>query len=118
MGWIQTLAPSIKTAGAVAAKRFVGFTGAQVSTLGGKAIGVALMNAPVAGQSIPFLALGIGEVESGAAVAIGDDIISDSTGRAITSTNTAGHFVQGVATTATTAAGQTLEYLAMPPVKI
>ena len=116
--WIQTLAPSVKAAGPILQKRFVSFVGAQVAAVGGKAYGAALMNAPAAGQFIPVLALGIGEVESGAAVAVGDDIISDATGRAITSTNTAGQFVLGIATTATTAAGQTLEYLAMPAVKI
>jgi hypothetical protein len=116
--WIQIMAPSVKTAGAVLAKRFVGFTGAQIAAVGGKAYGSALMAATAAGQQIPVLALGLGEVESGAAVAIGDDIISDASGRAITSTSTAGQFVLGIATTATTAAGQTLEYLAMPAVKI
>lgn len=109
--WIQTLAPSVKTTGVVAVKRFVSFTGAQVAVLGGKAMGSALMGNTQIGDMIPVLALGIGEVEAGGVINIGDDIISDATGRAIVSTNTAGHWVLGTATTAATAAGQTLEYL-------
>lgn len=109
--WIQIMAPSVKTAGAILQKRFVSFAGAQVSAVGAKAYGSSLMSATAANQYIPVLTLGIGEVESGGAVAIGDDIISDATGRAITSTNTAGQWILGTATSATTAAGQTVEYL-------
>jgi hypothetical protein len=117
MTWIQTLAPSLTASGAVAVNRFVTFAGAQVSAVGGKAMGSALMAATV-GQSFPVLALGIGEVESGGAVAVGDSIISDVQGRGIVSAATAGHWILGHATKATTAAGQTLEYLATPPVQI
>ena len=116
--WIQTLAPSILSAGVVTVNRFVTFGGAQVSAEGGKAIGAALMPASGASQSIPVLALGIGEVESGGAVAVGDAIISDASGRGIVSAGTAGHWILGHATKATTGAGQILEYLATPAVQI
>jgi hypothetical protein len=109
--WIQILAPSVKTTGLIAVKRFVTFTGAQVAAVGGKAKGSALMANTNIGDMIPLLTLGIGEAEAGGPINIGDDIISDATGRAIVSTNTAGHWILGTATSAVTAAGQTVEYL-------
>lgn len=47
-------------------------------------------------------------VEAGAAVAVNALVVSDATGRAVTAATT-GHFIQGQALTAATAAGQYIE---------
>lgn len=74
------------------------------------AVGV-LQNKPSAvGQSATVQCAGISKLIAGAAVAAGDRVTADSTGRAV-ATTTAGNKVFGIALTATSAAGQIVSVL-------
>lgn len=65
-----------------------------------------LQNTPsAAGRSATVQGAGISKVRSGAAIAAGDRLTSDATGRAITTT-TAGNRVHGIALQAASAADQ------------
>lgn len=103
--------PLLLTA-AVTANRFVtpvgALAGADANTLG-----VARSDGAIAAQ-VPVDVLGTAVVEAGAAVAAGDTVKSDSTGRAITWA-TSGAKV-GLALQAATAAGQFIEVLLVPNV--
>lgn len=78
------------------------------SAAGAAAIGV-LQNKPAAGQTAEVLLLGITKAVAGAAIAAGDLLMSDSTGRVITATAAgafpATHFIIGRALNAAAAAG-------------
>lgn len=50
--------------------------------------GVAMTQATAAGQDVPVQTLGVAIVEAGAAITEGDDLMSDTSGRAITKTST------------------------------
>jgi len=71
------LAPS-----GVTAHRFVGFDDAQASVAGQKIKGVARSNAASA-ENFPIGVKGTDIVETGGVFAIGDDVISDASGRAV-----------------------------------
>jgi hypothetical protein len=92
---------SLQATGAIIKKRFVTAAGA-VAGVGVNVAGVSGDDA-VAGETFPVKARGWIIVDSGAAVAQGDDVQSDATGRAITQT-TGKH--AGRALDAATAAGQ------------
>jgi hypothetical protein len=91
----------LQATGAIIKKRFVTAAGA-VAGAGANVAGVAGDDAAV-GETFPVKARGWLIVESGAAVAQGDDVQSDATGRAIT--QAAGKHA-GRALDAATAAGQ------------
>ena len=97
---------------AVTANRFVTTAGA-VAGAGENTLGVA-RTAAAAGEKFPVDVLGTAIVESGAAVAKGDVLKSDATGRAITWA-TSGAKV-AIARQAATAAGQMIEVLLVPNV--
>ena len=78
---------------------FVLFTGtadevAQNTASGGDTDGVLQNDPSAAGQAAQIRVSGVSKVVAGAAVAIGDSVMSDTTGRAITATGT-GAFIQG-----------------------
>lgn len=78
-----TLTTSIAAAGAeLVRQRFVGFGGA-VCAAAAKALGVAAVDTAVGNQA-PVNVLGEILVEAGAAIAVGAEVESDATGRAIT----------------------------------
>ncbi len=70
----------------------------------------------------PFSAEGfagqIVKLEAGAAVAVGDDVSSDSQGRGITATATAGNVIHGKALSAASAAGEIISVLLKGPYEI
>lgn len=75
-----------------------------IDTAGEAAVGV-LQNDPDAADKAATVAVGgISKVEAGAAIAIGDAISVDASGRAVNSA-TAGHVIHGYARTAGSAAG-------------
>ena len=71
-------------AAAILANRCVGFDDAQASVAGQPVKGVAEYAATGAGDVIAVTSMGTAFVESGGAVAVGDPIVSDSQGRAVT----------------------------------
>lgn len=99
---------SVTSASALAAGRFVTLAGAY-SAAGGYAIGATLSSAAAAGELVPVVVDDTAEVEVGAAVAAGDALMSDATGRALTLTGV--NTKVGRALTAATVAGQTIEVL-------
>lgn len=79
------LALSLVASGQVTERRAVGFDGAQATVQGQKVAGVARFDA-ADGDPLTVEALGTAVIESGAAIAVGDAIIVDASGRAIPST--------------------------------
>lgn len=109
---IPLLTLALALSATAAANRFVtpagALAGADANTLGVTRTG------GVATDKVPVDVLGTAVVEAGAAVAAGDTVKSDSTGRAITWA-TSGAKV-GLALEAATAAGQFIEVLLVPNV--
>lgn len=66
----------------VSAHRFVGFDDAQASVAGQKIKGVARSDA-ASGAAYPIGVKGTDIIETGGAFSIGDDVISDASGRAV-----------------------------------
>lgn len=94
-------ASGIKATGAIVKNRFVGYTGAQAAAAAA-VVGVADDDAAI-GQMAPLKCRGHLVVEAGAAVAVGAQVESDASGRAIT---LAAGVSAGRAMDAATAAGQ------------
>ncbi len=82
---IALLTLSLVASGAVTRRRAVKFSGAQATVQGEKVAGVAEQDAAT-GALVAVTAIGEMIVESGAAIAVGDDLIVDAQGRAIPST--------------------------------
>lgn len=68
--------------GAVTAHRAIGFEGAQATVQGQKILGIAVTDA-TDGQAVALITHGTAIVVSGAAMAVGDSLISDDQGRLI-----------------------------------
>lgn len=77
---------SVLANGAVAARTFVDFTGAQAATQGMKVLGVARAASLAGGDYIPVDSIGSAIVVAGAALAAGQSVITDNQGRAIPNT--------------------------------
>ncbi|CAM5520813.1 DUF2190 family protein [Eoetvoesiella caeni] len=107
---IPLLTLTVIAAGAVSAHRFVTFAGAQLAAAGGLALGVSTFDA-VANDDLGVDVIGTTVVESGAAVAVGDAIVSDASGRAIENPAVGTEAVLGYALDAATAAGEFIEVL-------
>ncbi len=131
---IATLSLPVTAAGAITARRAVGFDGVQASVQGQKIMGVARSDA-ASGEKVTLDVAGTVVIEAGAAIAVGDSVIVDAQGRAIPSTGQlavaagatavtssaanggiltggdAPEFVLGDALEAATAAGQFIEVL-------
>ncbi|NVJ90870.1 MAG: DUF2190 family protein [Methylocystaceae bacterium] len=97
-------AETIIASGAVTARRLVGFDGAQATVTGAKVMGPAVNDA-ADGEPVAVNAIGSLLVESGAAVAVGADIVTDTQGRAITNPAVGGEYIVGQAVTAVSGAG-------------
>lgn len=68
--------------GAVTQFRGVDFTGAQITSTGGKCIGIAKRSAAI-GQSFEIAVLGTAICEAGAAIAAGQPVMMDTLGRVV-----------------------------------
>jgi len=101
---------TVTATGAVSPHRFVSFAGAQLAVAGALALGVSTFQA-VANDDLALDVIGTTVVESGAAVAVGDAIVSDASGRGIENPAVGGEVVLGYALDAATAAGEFIEVL-------
>jgi len=104
---ISTLALTLAAAGAITAERCVGFDGLQATVQGQKIQGVARF-AGVAGDQITLDVAGTVVVESGAAIAVGEALIVDATGRAMPATGALAVAAGATAVTSSAANGAIL----------
>jgi hypothetical protein len=102
----EILTLSVKATGAILPRRFVSFAGAQLAVAGADAFGVAQYGAAI-GELVSVVRLGTAVVDSGAAVAIGDPIKTDASGRAIAQGGTGA--ILGKALSAASGADQKIE---------
>jgi hypothetical protein len=107
---IPVLTLTVSASGAVTAHRFVGYDGAQVAASGGKALGVATFDA-TDGKDLSVDALGTTVVETGGAIAVGDDLVSDASGQAIVNPALGGEVVAAHALDSAAGAGEFIEVL-------
>lgn len=107
---ISLLTLPLLLTGAVTANRFVTPAGAQAGA-DANTLGVTRSDGAIAAH-VPVDVLGTAVVEAGAAVAAGDTVKSDASGRAITWAVSGAKV--GVALQAATAAGQFIEVLLIP----
>lgn len=80
-GNIDTLKISVVLTGAVSERQLVAFGGAAAG-LNGAVIGPAAMDG-IAGDAVAVTALGVVDLVAGAAIAVGDELISDAAGKPI-----------------------------------
>jgi hypothetical protein len=109
---ISLLTLTLALTATVSAGRFVTVAGIQTGA-GLNSIGVS-RSAGVSGDKIAVDALGTATVEAGAAVAAGDSLKADATGRGITWATSGAKI--GIALEAASAAGQFIEVLLIPNV--
>lgn len=111
MTQFNPLLPITMTAsGAVTAERFVTSAGAQISSAGAAAIGVA-RNTAASGERMTVDTYGTAIVEAGGSITAGAAVKSGADGRALTyDTGTKA----GIALQASTGAGQRIEVLLLP----
>ena len=107
---IPVLTLTAVAVGTVAAHRFVGFDGAQLDAAGAEAFGVANFSA-VDGDDLSLDVMGTTVVETGGAVAVGDDVVSDANAMAITNPEVGGEKVLAKALDAASGAGEFIEVL-------
>lgn len=105
---ISVLTLTMIASGAVTENRALGFDGAQADTQGQKVMGTAMTSA-LNGEALGVVTHGTAIIESGAAVAVGDSIMSDAQGRAIPATGTLALAAGVVAVTSSAANGAILE---------
>ena len=105
---ISLLSLTLIANGAVVESRAIGFNGIQADSQGQKVIGIA-MTAAASGEALGVVSHGTAIIESGAAVAVGDSIITDSQGRAIPATGALTVAAGAVAVTSSAANGAILE---------
>lgn len=101
---------STVASGAVTRYRAVGFDGAQLTTEGALAMGIAQYDAGD-GEALAVIAKGTAPAESGAAVSVGDELVADASGRVIVNPGVGGEVVIGHALEAASAAGEPIEIL-------
>jgi len=99
---------TVKAAGTITARRFVGFDNLQITVQANSAKGVSRDDA-VIGDVIAVTMMGTETLESGGAFAVGDDIYSDTSGRAITIGSPTTQKRNGVAMEASGGAGEFVE---------
>ena len=104
---ITTLSLTTRAAGAVTARRAVGFDGAQATVQGQKILGIAHTDA-ADGDSLALDVRGTAVVEAGAAINVGDSLIVDAQGRAIPTTGNLAVAAGATAVTSTAANGEIL----------
>lgn len=107
---IPVLTLTVLAVGAVTAHRFVGFDGAQLDSVGAEAFGAANFDAKD-GDDLSVDVIGTTVIETGGAVAVGDDLISDADARAIVNPEVGGEVVAAKALDAASGAGEFIEVL-------
>lgn len=112
MPQMPILTRSITAAGPIAVKRFINFAKGQNAVAGAAVLGVSDYAASGAGKQIAVTVLGVAEVETGAAVAEGDIIKSDATGRAIPQGGAGATVARALSAAA--GAGGTIDVLLIP----
>ena len=129
------LTRTVRSAGAIARARGVGFDGAQIAAANAKPMGIALVAATAAGEDTPVVLNGTAICETGGSFALGVAVAMDAQGRVVAATALAvatgatamtsaaangaaaitggepPHFVVGDAMQASTGAGQFIEVL-------
>lgn len=85
---------STQAAAAIVANKFVGFAGVNLATAGAKAFGVADVDTR-SGEMAPVVVSGTAVVLSGGALAVGDPVTSDASGRAVAITDAATQKLNG-----------------------
>ena len=109
MGSIDTLKFTAIAAAAIAERQLVGFND-QPTGLNGKVKGAAANDAAT-GDAVALTAIGLVDLPAGAAIAAGDDLISDANGKPIPKGATANPNVFAIALSAATAAGARVSVL-------
>lgn len=107
---IVLLALTATAVGAVSAHRFVDYDGAQVDTEGAKALGVSVSDAKD-GDDLAVDVIGTTVVESGGAIAAGDELVAAADARAIVNPAVGGEVVAAHALDAAGGAGEFIEVL-------
>lgn len=110
---ISVLTLTLVASGAVAESRIVGFDSAQATTQGQKVMGPSIAQA-ASGEAFGVVAQGTAIVETGAAITIGDSLITDSDGRAIPVTGGLTVATGAVAVTSSAANGAILAGADLP----
>lgn len=111
--YTPVLTKTVRSSGAVSAKRFIGYDGAQIGSAGAAAYGVSLFNADD-GEALSVVVMGTAIVETGGAVSKGDKLTADANGKAIVAT--AGNVVNAIALEDASGAGQEIEVLLVPAI--
>jgi len=104
------LSATVEASGAVAAHRAVTFTRTQATTLGEKVHGVSRTNASD-GQSLTVDVIGYVIVQSGGAVSLGDELVTDTQGRAVVNPTVGGEYVFAEAVEAASGADKLIKAL-------
>lgn len=107
---LSLISQTVVAATAISANRLITATGEQANTQGEPVLGVAHYGGAI-GEAVAVTAIGIHAVESGAAIAVGDEISCDAQGRAIPKPGTGSPYVIGIALQAAGAAGAFVEVL-------
>lgn len=107
---ISLLTLTVIAAGAVAAHRFVSFSGAQLATASAAALGVSTFPA-IKDDDLAVDVIGTTVVESGGAIAVGAALVTTATGTAITNPAVGTEVVLAYALDAASAAGEFIEVL-------
>ncbi|MBF0453260.1 MAG: DUF2190 family protein [Magnetococcales bacterium] len=104
---ISVLTLTLTASGTVSSHRAIGFDGAQATSQGQKVAGATLSQADDGG-SVAVITHGTAIIESGASIAVGDSLMTDSQGRVIPAT-TLGISSGAVAVSSSAADGAILE---------
>ena len=107
---IPVLTLTVTALGAVSAHRFVGYGGDEIATTGAQALGVATHDADD-GQDLAVDVIGTSVVEANGAIAVGDDVVADTSGKAIVNPAVGGETVAAKALDAASGAGEFIEVL-------
>lgn len=104
---------TFRAAGAVVAHRLVTMAGAQATTQGEKVMGASAFDVDDTKLGVAEI-IGTTVVEAGAAIGIGDSLITDSAGRAIPVTGNLAVTAGATAVTSSAANGEILEGADLP----
>ncbi len=110
---ISVLTLTVTASGAVTEGRAVGFDGVQAGVQGQKVMGVAVTDA-ADGEALALVTHGTAIMESGAAVAVGDSVMVDASGRAIAVSGDLGVAAGATGVTSTAANGAILSGADLP----
>lgn len=110
---ISVLTLTLVASSTVGESRIVGFDGAQATTQGQKVMGPSMTEA-ASGEVMAVVTQGTAIIETGAAISVGDSLITDSVGRAIPVTGGLTVATGAVAVTSSAANGAILSGADLP----